>query len=590
MRNERKISKIQNEGFLKALPTIDYPDISIYELVRRAASRVPDVIAYEFYGKKTTYGEFIKRIDDVAARLYEIGVRKGDRVLICMPNSPQALHMIYATSKLGGIATIIHPLSAKNEILFCLNNSDAKVALVLDAFVNNFIEVKDRTKLEKIIVTSIKDELSLIAKIGYSLTNKKKVPRYEMKDYIVTWKSFLKNKSNTDVPEVKIIGSDPALILYSGGTTGFSKGVLLSNMNLNASSMETLCTTGCFPCRIDRLITDDVIEHLKRKTYSVLSIMPIFHGFGFGVGIHSFLMFGGTCILVPYFTPESAAKVIMKKKPYIIAGVPTFFEKVISQKVMDKADMSFLGGMFCGGDTLSTNMRETINDFLSSHGSDVVIKEGYGLTECVTVACLTPTGQYRKNSIGIPLPDVLFKIVEYGTQRTLECGEEGEICISGPNTMIGYVKDEKTTEIALQRHSDGRVWLHTGDAGTMDEDGFVYFRQRYKRIIVSSGYNIYPSQIEEAVNMFPGVKESCAIAVPDPVRKQRVKVYVTLEKGIVGDEELKKRMIAHCREYVAAYAVPKLFEFIDEMPRTKVGKISYRDVEELDRKKRENQL
>ncbi len=569
-------------------PTLEYPDISIYEMVRRAASKVPDEIAYEFYEKKTTYSNFVKKINHVAACLRKLGVEKGDRVLICMPNSPQALQMLYATSKLGGIASIIHPLSAKNEILHYLNNCDAKVALVLDAFVKNFIAVKEQTKLEKLIVTSVKDEFNLVTKIGYILTKARKVPKYRMRDYMISWKSFLMSTLEMDVPDTNVTGSDPALILYSGGTTGFSKGIMLSNLNLNATSMETLATSNCLPCKFDKLMSDDIKDILKKKKYTVLSVMPIFHGFGLGVGIHSFLIFGGTCVLVPYFTPESYAKLILKKKPNFIAGVPTLFEKMVSLKIMANADMSSLEGVFCGGDSLPMSTRKTVDEYLRLHGSKVIVREGYGLTECVTVACLTPSDYYREGSIGIPLPDILFKIVKQGTQETQTNGEEGEICISGPNIMLGYVKDEETTKIALQKHADGRIWLHTGDAGTMDDDGFVYFKQRYKRIIVSSGYNIYPSQIEDAVNSFPGVKESCAIGIPDPIRKQRVKVYVALEKGMTGDDELKKRIIAHCREYVAAYAVPKLFEFVDELPRTKIGKIAYREVEEIDRKKREN--
>ena len=515
-----------------------------------------------------------------------MGVRKGDTFVICMPNCPQAVHVFYGVIKCGGIATMIHPLSAKNEIEEYLKISKAKYALTLDAFCNHFIDVKDNTNLEKLVVASIKDELSFIMGIGFSLTLGRKIPKHPAKDYLYEWRDFLALADSDEMPVPENKGNDPSVILFSGGTTGTPKGIVLSNLNLNATAYGTLATSGLIPCHIDEVIEKGVKEYLDKRDYIVLSVMPMFHGFGLGIGIHTFFVFGGKCILVPSFTPDSFAKLIVKKRPNFIAGVPTLYEKMISSKVMQNADLSCLEGVFVGGDALSMETRERVDSFLKAHNCKTILREGYGLTESVTATCLTPSDFFRPGGIGIPFPDVLFKIVKLGTEETLPYGEEGEICIAGPNIMLEYYDNPKETAEVLKVHSDGRTWLHTGDVGTMDEDGFIYFKQRYKRMIIKSGYNIYPSQIENIINKYDGIKASCVIGIPDPVKQQIVKVFIVLDEGYVPDEKFMAGLKAHCRENIAAYAQPKEFEFIDTMPTTKVGKIAYRELEALEAERR----
>jgi long-chain acyl-CoA synthetase len=482
---------------------------------------------------------------------------------------------------------MIHPLSAKNEIKYYINNSKSEIALTLDGFCNNFIDIQDETCLKTIIVATIKDELSFVKKIGYSLTLGRKVPKMKESSLVLSWKDFLKKSDGNSMPDVPMSGSDPAVILYSGGTTGTSKGVLLSSLNINATSKETLACSNCLPCSIDELYSDDARKYMKR-TYSVLSVMPIFHGFGLCIGIHTFLSFGGKCILVPMFTPESYAKLVVEKKPNFIAGVPTLYEKMMRSDCFKNADLSCLLGVFVGGDALSRDTKIRMDKFLADHNCSTILREGYGLTECVTATCLTPIGCERPGSIGIPYPDVLFKIVGMGTTEEIPYGEDGEICISGPNVMIGYVDNPKETADTLKTHKDGRVWLHTGDIGMMDSDGFVYFRQRYKRLIISSGYNIYPSQIEDVINSFPGIDCSFAIGIPDPVRQQKVKVFIVLNKGVDYSEEFIEKLKSYCRENISKFAMPKEFEVIDKMPTTKVGKIAYTELEKMESEKRKN--
>lgn len=567
--------------------SIDYPDISMYEIVRRAAETLPDKVAYEFEGKTTDYKTFISKVDRVAACAYKLGIRKGDNVVICMPNCPQAIHMFYGIIKLGAVATMIHPLSAKNEIEQYLNIAEAKYALTLDAFCNNFIAVKENTKLEKLIVASIKDELSFLKGIGFALTLGRKIPDHPDKDYLIGWKDFLKMGEGVNVPEIENKGMDPAVILFSGGTTGTPKGIVLSNLNMNATAMGTLASSNCIPCHIDRLYTPEGMkETFSKRDYVVLSVMPMFHGFGLGIGIHTFLSFGGKCILVPSFTPDSFAKLIVKKRPNFIAGVPTLYEKMIQSPIMKDADMSCLDGIFVGGDALSMETRGRVDGYLKTHNAKTILREGYGLTESVTATCLTPADNYRPGSIGIPFPDVLFKVVKVGTTEEVPAGEDGEICLCGPNIMLCYYNNPEETANVLKVHEDGRTWLHSGDIGSMDEDGFLYFRQRYKRVIIKSGYNIYPGQLENAINEYPGVKSSCVIGVPDPVKQQIVKAFIVLDDGVTPDEAFMAGLKKHCKENIAGYAQPKEFEFIDVMPTTKVGKIAYRELEAREEEKR----
>ena len=569
----------------KTPETLTYPDVSVYEFVRQASNRFPEKIAYEFEGKTTTYREFMRRTDHLAACLYESGVRKGDNVIICMPNSPQTVQMFYAVVKCGAVSTMIHPLSAKNEIKYYLNNAEVKVAMVFNGVAQNFIDVQPETDLKTLIVADIADELSFLKSVGFKLTKGRKIPKVPELDFIIKWKDFLKITDKNDIPYVENKGHDCAAILYSGGTTGVPKGVMLSNLNMNAMAKGMLAASEGFSESIDTVYSDEAYKVMYRD-YVVLSVMPMFHGFGLVVGVHTFLSFGGKCVLVPTFTPDSFAKLIVDKRPNYIAGVPTLYERMIRSDVIQKADLSCLDGMFCGGDALQPEQKKKIDEFLKSHNSHTIIREGYGLTESVAATCLTPINNPREGSIGIPFPDVYFKIFEVGTSTPVPYGEVGEICISGPNVMLGYYNNPEETANALKVHEDGRTWLHTGDLGKMDEDGYVYFAQRYKRMIISSGYNIYPTQVEAAINSFPGVVESCAIGIPDPVRQERIKVFIVLEKGVVGDDEFIKKIRLHCKDYLAKYAIPKNFEFVESLPRTKVGKIAFRDLEELEAKRR----
>jgi long-chain acyl-CoA synthetase len=551
---------------------LSYPDCGMTDLVEQAADQYPDINAFEFYGSHVTFRQLVERIHTCAAALRAMGIQPGDRVTICMPNTPQGVLLFYAINYMGAIANMVHPLSAQEEIAFYLNTSESVAALTLTQFYPKFDAIRDKIHIKKLIVTDLTDVLSPAMRLGYWATQGRKLPKVPTDDPLVLfWKDFLKaGASYTGEVHHEIHANDTAAILYSGGTTGTTKGILLSNLNFNALGLQTGAAGNCLT-----------------PGHKMLSIMPIFHGFGLGVCIHTVLIHGATCILVPQFTVDSYAALLKKHKPNYIAGVPTLYEALLRLKKAENLDLSCLEGIFSGGDSLSIELKHKVDAFLKSHGSTEQIREGYGTTECVTASCLTPKDSYKEGSIGIPFPDTYYKIVIPTTHDEVPYGQIGEICISGPTVMQGYMDQPKETAQTLQLHEDGLVWLHTGDLGSMDEQGFIYFKQRLKRMIITSGYNVYPSQVENAIDAHEAVLMSTVIGIKDDYKMQRVKAFVVLKPGYQPSEELKQDLRTHLKKYIAKYAMPSEIEFRDALPKTLVGKVAYTVLEREEAEKQE---
>ena len=547
--------------------SLEYPHKTMYEMIASAAKRKPDHVAYIFMGKKTTYSEFMKRIDAAAKGLYKMGIRKGDKVTICMANTPQALDCFYALNRIGAIPNMIHPLSAAQEIAFYLNFSRSKAILTLDQFYEKVASIQPQLENPtKILIAKVADELPIPLNMLYPMTKAARAVKKLPKTGCTLWYDMVRAGKNVKLPPISNRYDECGAILYSGGTTGTTKGIMLSNLNFNALGLQTIAASG---------FTMDEISDMK-----MLSVMPVFHGFGLGIGIHTALIAGGTCILIPQFNVKIYAETLVKQKPNLIPGVPTLFEALLRAENLEGADLSFLKGIFSGGDSLSPELKRKVDAFLKDHGCTEQIREGYGTTECVTASCLTPKDYARQGSIGVPFPDTFYKIVEPGTTNEVEANTEGEICISGPTVMLGYMDNPEETRQTLRRHYDGRIWLHTGDLGHMDQDGFVYFRQRIKRMIITSGYNVYPSQLENIIDANEKVLISCVIGVKDPYRVQKVKAYVVPMPGVEPTEELKKEILEYCSGRIAKYAMPREIEFRKELPKTLVGKVAYRVLEE----------
>ena len=552
---------------------LEYPDFSAYKLIEYTASKHLNNTSYNYYGNKKTYHEFLMQIDEAARALKAIGVKHKDVVSICMPNTPEGIISFYAANKIGAIASMIHPLSAENEIKHYLNVSKTEWLITVDFTIEKIDKIIDDTKVKKVVSVSVAESMPLIIKSLYTASN---VPKniklinlnpmhYINKDKkkrnidIIGWKDFIKlGKDYTKEIDDDFKGKEIAAILYSGGTTGTPKGVKLTNLNMNASAMQNFEHVAC----------------LKAKD-KVLAIMPIFHGFGLSVCIHCVQYFGGTSILLPQFNAKTFDKIMKKYEPNVVIGVPTLFDAMTKNKNFNHMKMNYLTCVISGGDSLSIELKKKFDEWLEKHHSPTTIREGYGLTECCAASCFTPLNYYRPGSIGIPYPDMYYKIVEAGTEKELPYGQPGEIVITGPTVMAGYIRNRKETKQTLKKHKDGRVWLHTGDEGVMDKDGFVFFKGRLKRMIISSGYCVYPNNIENVIDSHPAVRMSCVIGIPHPYKVTAAKAFIVLNDQSKETDETISEIKELVEKNLARFSWPVAYEYRSELPKTLVGKVAY---------------
>ncbi len=560
--SKKDIAKYAANPLPRRLP---YPETTMFGAVRDSAERYPEAIAWMFMGKETKYKKAVLLFEKAARAFLACGIKEGDRVTICMPNCPQALIALYALNRIGAIANMVHPLSAQKEITHYLDYSESKIILTLDMF---YAKVRGAVEAAKaptvILVARMQDELFPHLAIAYSFTKGKEFLKFPNRKEDITFKDFMKKGQDIVLPPVVFDRNRTAVMLYSGGTSGTSKGICLSDFNFNALGMQIREVAGC-----------EFVPGLK-----FLSVMPVFHGFGLGIGIHTILENGATCILIPQFTADSYAKLVKKHKPNFIAGVPAIYESMVNNPAMKDADLSSLIGVFSGGDKLPVALKERADKFLHEHGANIQIREGYGLTECVTASCVTPFDSYKPGSIGLPLRDMIYKIVKPGTFEELPIGEEGEIIISGPTVMLRYYNNEEATANTLRKDENGTVWMFSGDCGKMDEDGFVFFNRRIKRMIITNGYNVYPTELEREFDAHPDVAMSCVIGVPDEKRGELVRVYIQLKDPKMATEEEREKLLAYGKEVIARYARPRELIFKEELPKTLVGKVAFHVLEE----------
>jgi long-chain acyl-CoA synthetase len=544
--------------FYGAVPqSLGYPPVTLYAAVAATAHKTPDAIAWDFFGTTSAYCDLLASIDACANALASLGLSEGDRLLISMPTAPAGIVAFYAANKIGVVPALIHPLSTAPEIEHYLNASGARIALTLDAFYGVFASLKPHHPLERIILCRIGDYLTPLKRFGFWLTKARKIAAVPNDPRVRWWSGLMTAAHPTAVP-AKTGTDDPAAILFSGGTTGTPKGIVLSNRNLIAEGMQAAAWAG------------------MGAGDSILAILPIFHGFGLGVCVNAAFMAGGKSILVPQFSAEIVAKLLRTARPNLLVGVPTLYDALSKDPSLAKADLSCLRACFSGADTLPRPVKEHFEQLVAAHGGKVRLLEGYGLTEAVTAIMAMPLTEYREGSIGIPFPDMDATICKLGTTEELPPGEEGEICVAGPAVMLGYLDDPEATAQTLQIHADGRTWLHTGDLGKRDEDGFFYFTVRAKRMIKSSGFNVYPAQVESVLYQHPLVAEACVIGVPDEAQVERVKAVVVLKDPARESDATAQALIDFCRERLIKWSCPREVEFRRELPKTRVGKIDFK--------------
>ena len=552
-------------------PHLEYPNISLYNLLEKTAKEHLSNISYNYYGTKKTYKQFLKQIDKCAKAFKQLGVKENSAVSICMPNTPEAIISFYALNKIGAVANMIHPLSSEEEIKYYVNLTKSKYIITIDVSFNKINHIFGETKLNNIILVSPGNSMPYYLKVAYNLTKGRKLC-LESNNSTIVWNDFIKlgKKYKEDI-DSNYDGDKTACILYSGGTTGFPKGIELSNRNFNALAIQSFESCHC----------------LKSKD-KALAVMPIFHGFGLGVCIHTIQYFGGTSILLPTFSAKTFDKLLKKYKPNVLVGVPTLFEALLINEGFKGMNLSYLKCVISGGDTLSISLKRKIDNFLHEHGANIQVREGYGLTECSSASCLTPEKIFREGSIGLPFPDTYYKIVKPKTLKELKYGEEGELVICGPTVMKGYLNNEEETKNTLSKDKDGNIWLHTGDICYMDKDGFVYYKHRLKRMIVSSGYNIYPTYIENILETHPNVLKSCVIGIPHPYKHEVAKAFIVLNKKVDDVEKEIKDIRKFCESKLAKFSWPYEYEIRKELPKTLVGKVAYTKLMKEEKKKNNN--
>jgi long-chain acyl-CoA synthetase len=541
---------------------IEYEEICLPAILERTAGIFPDKMALLFQGYKITYRQLNDMVNRFAACLHSFGINKGDSVAILLPNVIPCVAACYAILKIGGITVMNNPLYSDRELEHQFNDSDSKLLVTLDLLGNRMIDLRPKTKINQIIYTSIGDYLPFPKNILFPLVAKKKNLAADVKsaENVYKWKDVLAKSSPTP-PDVELSFDDVAMYQYTGGTTGVSKGTILTHGNLSKNVQQA---GAWFPT-------------FKKGEEAMLGALPFFHVFGLTCAMNFAISMGWGHILVPKPQPEALLETIRKFKPTFAPLVPAMYIGMLNHPDIDKVDMTSISGCFSASAPLPL---EVISDFENKTGA--VIVEGYGLTETSPVTHVNPfaDGKRKVGSIGVPISDTECRIVDLEDGNTdVPVGETGELLIKGPQVMKGYWNNPEETAKTL---TDG--WLYTGDIAKMDEGGYFYIVDRKKDMIISSGCNVYPRDIEEVLYENPKVQEACAIGIPHPTRGEAIKVFVALKEGETGTQE---ELIEYCTDKLAKYKLPTEIEFRDELPKTNVGKILKKDLRKEEMAKRQ---
>ena len=540
--------------------TLQYPSMPVQEYLTQAHEQFPEKVAIHFLGKDVTYNELYDSAMKFANYLQKLGIQKGDRVAIMLPNSPQAVISFYGVLYAGGVVVMTNPLYTEREIAYQMTDSGARLIVTLDLLYPRVAKVLKETKLENVVVTAIKDYLPFPKNIIYPFIQKRQTGLSVKVEHRGINHKFLEimKIASTDVKKPAFdFEHDLALLQYTGGTTGSPKGVMLTHKNLISNA--TMC--------------DAWLYKSKKGEETIMGIIPLFHVYGLTTVLILSVMQGNRMVLLPKFDPETALKTINKQKPTLFPGAPTLYIGLMNHPDIAKYDLSSIEACLSGSAPLPAEVQEK---FEKITGGKLV--EGYGLTETSPVTHSNLVwGERTKGSIGYPYPDTDCKIFLPGTTEEVPHGEIGEIAIKGPQVMLGYWNRPDDTAATIV---DG--WLLTGDLGYMDEEGHFFIVDRKKDMIIAGGFNIYPREIEEVLYEHEAVQECVVAGIPDPYRGETVKAYIVLKEGYtVTEEEFDK----YCREHLASFKVPRIYEFRKELPKTAVGKILRRSLVDEERAK-----
>lgn len=537
--------------------TLVYHETCLPEFLDKSIADFPDNTAYIFQGFKISYREFGDMVKRFASCLTAFGIKKGDSVAILLPNLIPCAAAYYGIISIGAIAVMNNPLYSDYELEHQFNDSNSKILITLDLLANRMIDLRPKTKIKQIIYTSIGDYLPFPKNLLFPLVAKKKKLAADVKkaNDLYKWKEIIKSYPPNPA-KLKLSFNDIAMYQYTGGTTGISKGAILTHGNLSKQAQQI----------------NGWIPGMERGKEIMIAALPFFHVMGLTASLNLAICNAWPNILVPKPQPEPLLSAMSKFKPTLAPLVPTMFIGLLAHHDIEKTDLGSIKVCISGSAPLPI---EVIKDFEAKTGS--IIIEAFGLTESSPATHINPLNKDTRKigSIGVPIADTECKIVDLAdAQQNVPVGQPGELVIKGPQIMKGYLNMEDETAKALV---DG--WLYTGDIATMDEEGYFYIIDRIKDMIISGGFNVYPRDIDEVLFEHPKIHEACAVGIPHPTRGEQIKAFVVLKEGETATPE---EIIDYCRLKLASYKLPAMVQFMDELPKTNVGKVLRKELRKLE--------
>ncbi len=543
------------------------PECTIYEYLWENNKDHLDDVALIYFGKKITYGELFENIDKTARAFSSIGVKQGDIVIMTTVTTPETIYAFYALNRLGAIPNMVDPRTSTEGIRDYIVEVDCKFIFSLDIAYTKVEKAIIGTNVKQIIISTPGDSLPQPKKTFYNASSKIKKSFPHLNNISILWKDFI--KTNTTLVNFVPYKKDSCCVMvHTGGTTGMPKSVMLSNENLN-EMVTSFTHNGLF----------------FEKGSTLLSIMPPFIAYGIVNGVHVVLCRNMKIVLVPAFDPKKLADLILKYHPTNMLATPTHYDYLISsKKIKESTDLSFIKMVGIGGDGLHINNEKRLNEFFAKHNCPSAAIKGYGMTEVSAAACANRPENNVIGSVGLPFVKVIISAFEPETDNELKYGEKGEICIYSPSTMLGYYGKQEETDNVLKVHSDGKVWVHSGDIGYVSDEGNVYIEGRIKRMIIRfDGFKVFPLQIEKAVMACDEIENCCAVGISDSSHSQGKLPFVFAVKTkdcAKNDVELSKELMSICQDTLPEYEQPVGFEFIDKLPLTSIGKVDYRALEQ----------
>lgn len=520
--------------------------------------------ALEYFGRKITYADFIVQVKRTTAALRAMGVQKGEILTVVSVMTPEIIYLFYAADRMGATLNLVDPRYSAEGIHDYITEVNSRILVCLNVTYDRCVQAAKRTHVEKVLVLSPANSLPMPLQLGYKMKNP---DRNRYASNVIHWNDFIQKGKGQNTTAEPFDPAHACVVVHTGGTTGSPKGVMLSDSNFNAIAQQFAA-----------------FDQLMCRGQKLMNIMPPFIAYGYACGVHLPLSLGLTVLIVPNLDPAKLGSLVLKHKPEHMFGVPSHYQQMAADPKLKDADLSFIRNYAAGGDSIAQGAEQTVNDFLAAHGVQHAMAKGYGMTEVSSAATAAAGHNNKPGSVGIPLVNTLVSVFDPGTDHELPIGQRGELCISGPTLMLGYYGMPEETANLLRRHSDGRVWAHTGDLGYMDKQGFVYVESRIKRIIIRhDGFKVFPSMIENVISRHPAVQQCSVVGCADKehVQGRLPFVYLVLEPSAVAKKkQIIRELREMCAEGLPEYVQPIAYKFISSMPMTPIGKVDYRRLEE----------